>query len=253
MAGSVRYTSPTSGDVSTTRATVDWRATGWSAPDDEVKVTGDTKNGSRSEISYGELKYSWSFSPGGGNDSGSSVTHTYTGLSAGAPRTLSASVSVSCEKTIVVISWVTTTEKVQTGTDSEGKPVYTDKEVLKTSDPSTTNVTVDIGSASNSVTVYTRPYSWSWSSISSGAVIQQTLYASEWNDLIEQCRRYKQWSQQSAFVTVNVPTVSSGDLITADLYNSMAAACGINTRVTGGSSGTVISVPLFTALANAVS
>ena len=238
--GIISYSQPTSRDVQRSAAEISWSTSGWALPDDAgTTTTGDSKNGSKTTISYSDLSYLWRFSPGDGMGFGESISFIYGGLIAGSRVALSASVSVSCEKTVTVISWTTTKDD-------------DDNEITTTSDPQETTTIVDIGTASNSVIVYTKPNSWSWSSVDRGSIIQETLYASEWNDLIEQCRKYRQWEQQSS-VFINVPTVQSGDLITAELYNSMAAACGINTRVTGGRAGTVISASLFISLANAVS
>lgn len=250
MAGSAKLSKPSANSIRSNSATVQCSATGWALPTKTTEKSGDSKNGSETVTEYKDLKYSWSFSPGGGSASSASTSHTFSGLNAGSSATLSGTVKVSCTKTVTKKTW--TTKPVPTGDkDENGNPIMKEERTEETEGP--TASTHSIGTASDSVTVYTKPNSWSWSAIGSGKIIQHTLYAYEWNDLIEQCRKYKQWENQSSSVNVNVPQVRSGDLITASLYNAMASACGISKSVNGGREGTIISADLFIALANAVS
>lgn len=239
------------GNVTTTTARVSFSCNA-SLPRDEYSSTGDSKNGTETTITYSDLDISWYFSPDGGTSKSKSGTRTFTSLAPGRTNTVSGSVSADCLKTTTVKTTKTTTEKVETGKDEEGNPIYEERETTET-ETNTSSSRYSLGFDSDSDIVYTKPNSWHWSGIGSNKIIQYTLQASEWNDLIEQCRKYKRWQSQTDRVSVNVDTVRSGQLITASLYNQMAQACGISTRVSGGLNGTVITASLFEQLANAVS
>ena len=248
--GSVSLNQPSYSSVKQTSATISCSAWDWPYPSDAgTTTTGDSKNGSETKISYSNTVWSWSFSDGG-SASSKEPTHTFTGLSAGTSNTVRGTLSVKCTKTTTKKSWSTTTEKVETGKDENGNPIYEDKETTTTTGPTTTTTTVNLGSASDSVTVYTQPTAWSFG-CSPGKYIADYATAANWNRLADQVGKYKSWRNQSSqYSSYNYLKVSPGDWITAAIYNSMASVCG-TASVTANS--TLISAALFEALADAVS
>lgn len=243
---SVNLNSPTYSSVGTTYATISCSATGWTYPSDAgTTTTGDSKNGSKTTISYSNTIWSWSFSDGG-SSSTKEPSHKFTGLSAGKSNTLRGTLSAKCTKSVTKTSW--STSKQEVGKDENGNPIY--EEVTTTVGPTTTKTTVNIGSASDSVTVYTQPYAWSFG-CKAGDYISDYATAENWNELADQVGKYKSWRTQSnKYSSYNTLKVSSGTWITASIYNSMAQACGVSS-VTANS--TLITASLFEALADAVS
>lgn len=155
---------------------------------------------------------------------------------------------IKCQmyETTTVTRWSTHREEV--GKDENGNPIYED--VTTSTGPTTSRTTVSLGSASDSVTVYTQPTSFSFG-CSPGDYIADYATASKWNQLADQVGKYKSWRNQSnQYSSYNNLKVSRGDWITASVYNSMASACGTS-RVTADK--TLISAALFEALADAIS
>ncbi len=244
--GSVTLHSPSYSSVGQRYASISCTAVGWVYPSDSgTTTTGDSKNGSRTTISYSNTVWSWSFSDGG-TSSSKEPTHTFTGLTAGRANTVRGTLSARCTKTTTVTRWSTHREEV--GKDEEGNPIYED--VTTTTGPTTSRTTVSLGSASDSVTVYTQPTGFSFG-CSPGDYIADYATAANWNELADQVGKYKSWRNQSSqYSSYDYLKVSSGDWITASIYNSMASACGTS-RVTADE--TLISAALFEALADAVS
>lgn len=252
--GQVSLNKPSSSSVTRNTAKISCSAWDWPYPSDAgTTKTGDSKNGSETTISYSNTVWSWSFSDGG-SASTKQPTHTFSGLSAGSANTCRGTLSVKCTKTTTKTSWKTTTEKVQVGEDDNGKPIYEDKETTTITGPTTTTATVSLGSASDSVTVYTKPAAFDWGSgVASGNIIQVSagLSASKWNTLVARTEQRTNWENQSGGASYSGAKVSSGELIKASKYNILANALGTS-NVIGGANGTLISASIFIALQTAV-
>ena len=248
--GSVSLNQPSYSSVKQTSATIKCSAWDWPYPSDAgTTTTGDTKNGTKTVITYSSTIWSWSFSDGG-SASSKEPTHTFTGLSAGSSNTVRGTLNVKCTRVKTVTTYKTTTEKVETGKDEEGNPTYEEKETTTTTTDTETNNNYSLGSASDSLTVYTQPAAWSFG-CSADDYIADYATAVKWNQLADQVGKYKSWRNQSnQYSSYNNLKVSSGDWITATIYNSMASTCGTSS-VTANS--TLISAALFEALADAVS
>ena len=236
---------PSYSAVGQTYANVSCTAVGWYYPDDSgTTTTGDSLNGSSTTISYDNTTWSWSFSSGGGS-SVKEPTHTFTGLSIGTANRVSGTLTARATRTVKRTTW--STSRVQTGTDENGNPIY-ENVTTRTEHPATTT-TVTIGTASDSVTVYTSPSPFSFG-CSRGDYIADYITASRWNQLVDQLGKYRSWRNQSNnYSDYNTLKVAAGAWITATLYNSMAYNCGV-ARVTDS---TIISATHFNDLADAVS
>lgn len=146
---------------------------------------------------YSDIEWNWRMS-NGATYSEQSPTHIITGLQPGRQYNISGTLTVTCTKIV---------------TDAAGKAqksIYT------------------IGRSTATLSIFTKPDSepWSWSSIGPGEVISLTLYASEWNELVDKSKGEIQWQLQEV-VPINVSKVNRGDVITANLYNQMAMICGV--------------------------
>lgn len=213
--------------------------------------TSQVRTMKRESISYGDLNYSWSF-----GETGQTGTHTFTGLNSGTSNTCSGTVTVTCQKT------TTTETRTDTRTRSYTPPKEGEKEGTYgswsswssgTPSSSSSSETVTIGTASASRIVYTKPSTFSWSGdISEDKTIELNLKASDWNILVTKAEQKNNWRNQSSGTNYSGDEVDSGDLITANKYNSLAQHCGASNRVTGGTNGTVISASLFIALQTAI-
>lgn len=237
--------------VGTTTATVSYSASGWTLPPNESSSGGDSANGYSTTTVYSDLRYSWSFNDGGSSGSLSGI-HTFSGLSPGMQERLSGTISAYCTAQTTTNSWWTVKVPVQVGTDANGLPIYEYVDELRSTSYTNTSP-FSLGSETATLTVYTHPGDWPWwDSLATGDIIEFTLYAEDWNNLIVQAHKYKKWKAQSDNVSIINCTVSSGDLITANIYNQMADNCGTG-HVRGGYNGDIITPDLFKALAWAVS
>ena len=237
--GSISLNAPSYSSVGTTYATISCSAWDWPYPSDNgtSTSTGDTSNGTKTSISYSNTIWAWKFSDGG-TASMKEPSYKFTGLSTGVKNTISATLTVTCTKTTT-----TTTYSTPEATESNPNPTTT-------TSTSTSSSAYTIGSASASQVVYTQPNSFSFG-CSTGDYIADYATAANWNKLADQVGKYKSWRNQSDYYSsYNSLKVSSGDWITANVYNSMASACGTSS-VTANS--TLISAALFEALADAVS
>lgn len=252
--GQVSLNKPSYSNVTRNTAKISCSAWDWPYPSDAgTTTTGDDKNGSKTTISYSNTVWSWTFSDGG-TASTKEPTHTFSGLSAGAANTCRGTLSVKCTKTTTTTSWSTTTTSVATGKDENGNTIYEEKETKTTTGPTTTTTTVSLGSASDSVVVYTKPAAFDWGSgVASDKTIQVSagLSASKWNTLVTRTEQRTNWKNQSGGASYSGANVSSGELIKASKYNILANALGTS-NVTGGENGTLISASIFIALQTAV-
>lgn len=240
MAGSVSLSLSSYTNVDQNSAKISCSAWGWVYPSDAgTKTTGDDANGSKTVTSYSNTVWSWSFSDGG-RSSSKELTHTFTGLTAGKANTCKGTLSAKCTKKVTKTSW---------STDKEGKKT--------TVGPTTTTVTYDLGSASDSVTVYTKPAAFYWGAgVAKDSTIQASnaLTAASWNTLVTRVEERANWINQKSGASYSSAKVSSGDLVTAAVYNVLARTLGVSTVTahTKNTTGTLITASVFIALQTAV-
>lgn len=201
------------------------------------------------KVSYSALSYSWTFSDGG-TASSSSGSHTFTGLSKGVEVTLSASVKVTCTKTVSTRYWITSSKP---DPDKPGEEIDTSH----WSDWSTTTSSLSAtGSASQKANTHPGVCS-AFASIAAGQTIEIALTPGKVSAWCTHCGKWLSWKYQvNKYSDANTCTVSPKSLITADWYNlcvSTAEASTVCSTVTGGPTGTVIAASLFTDLDSAVS
>lgn len=241
MAGSVLLSLSSYTNVSRNSATISCSAWDWVYPSDHntTTETGDDANGSKTTISYSNTVWSWSFNDGG-RSSSKEPTHTFTGLTAGKANTCRGTLSARCTRTVTRTSWKT---------DSEGKKTITG--------PTSNSTSYNLGSASDSIIVYTKPAAFYWGAgVSQGSTIQisNALTAASWNTLVTRVEERVNWINQKSGTSYSSAKVSSGDLVTAATYNVLARALGVSTVVahTKNTTGTLITASVFIALQTAV-
>lgn len=230
----------------TTSATFNYSASGFVKPADKadhrISYHGDDKNGQeiREKRTYSSLSYSWSFT-GGRTSSSRSGEITITGLNAGSKGWFGGTVTVTYTETIT-----TTTITWSTPIDEEGKE---GKKQTDTSTSTTTNTHTE--TASDGLNYWTKPTTFSFGVTAEG-IIGLTLSAAKVRAFGKQVGQYQRWSHQSDSYSDKTYDVSSGDIITATLYNKIADDVGI-AHVAGGLNGTIITAKLWNDLANAAS
>ena len=201
------------------------------------------------KVSYSALSYSWTFSDGG-TSSGSSGSHTFTGLSKGVEVTLTASVKVTCTKTVSTRHWVSSSKPDPNDPSKEIDTSHWSDWSVTTSDLSAT------GSASRNANTHPGNCS-AFGSIAAGQTIEIALTPDKVSDWCTHCGKWLSWKYQTnKYSDANTCKVSPKDLITADWYNlcvSTAEASAVCSTVTGGPTGTVIAASLFTSLDSAIS
>lgn len=179
--------------VGLTQATVTYSASG-TLPDDLERKSYMYR--------YRNADYSWTFSPGGGTSSSSSGTKTITGLTQGAANTITATVTLKCDR------------HYYTRNDDDTAWIYED----------TDTYTVDTETVT--LIVYTRPGVFTGFDGSRDQLINEVINstsAANWNT---HCGKYLSWKNQaSKYGTVTV-AFPSGQLITAAWFNSLRTACG---------------------------
>ena len=256
--GSANLALGSKNDVNHSSAIIRYGTWGWSRPSGsshtETSETEDSITTTTTTISYGSLSYSWSFSDGG-EASSATGSHNFTGLQKGARNTCTARVNVSVKKTTTI----TTSTKPKPKPEPDPKPEK--KQINKiiqgfssTKGSSSSSTWISLGSASASITVYTRPGNWSWGFPvdPSHSYIVNYITVSRWNNLVNHLGKYQSWAQQSSnYNSYSYLNVSSGEWIGAKKYNSMAQACGISNRVVANK--TLITAAAFKVLADAVS
>lgn len=241
MAGSVALSLSSYTNVGRDSAKISCSAWDWVYPSDHntTTETGDDANGSKTTISYSNTVWSWSFSDGG-RSSSKEPTHTFTGLTAGKANTCRGTLSARCTRTVTRTSW---------RTDSEGKKT--------TTGPTSNSTSYNLGSASDSITVYTKPAAFYWGAgVSQGSTIQASnaLTAASWNTLVTRVEERANWINQKSGASYSSAKVNPGDLVTAAVYNVLARALGVSTVTahTKNTTGTLITASVFIALQTAV-
>lgn len=197
----------------------------------------DTEAYTYSKYTYTGLAYSWTFSPGGSTASYRSGTKSITGLTAGAATTITGRVTVTC-----TCHYYTRTKK-EDGSFTGWE--YTD------------SFTVTIKTESDSVTVYTRPGTFTkFSNITAGTTyISDILTAENVTAWCNHCNKYLSWKNQTTSTAANACKVNKNDFITATWYNKCAETCGISTRVSNDptKSNSLITAECIKALGTAIS
>lgn len=244
--------------------------TGWNVPKDGSEssvswgawTTGDLiqqRTGQSKQTVYNEsscrTKWNWQFVGGnGGSSSEKEGTKTITGFLSGRKNTISGTLKASRTSKIKIRTYrqSRTREKNQDGSYtawSTGEKQLTNTKYEDGADK-------DIGTATKTLTFYTRPDEFFWDvSPSKDVSIYLVLTAAKWNELMDKAVQRYNWKycQQNSGNTPRITgqnQVAPGMLISADIYNSGALLCGIDTRVTAKQS--VIYASLFTALSSAV-
>ena len=210
---------------------------------------------------------SWYFSPSGQTSSSSSGTITITGLTAGAANTITGSLSAGGSSTQRRDTY--RYRAVDNAYDEVSLYAYvpefggyinfpTSSEVV---DGSTTTISSSGGGDySDSITVYTRPGTFSDYNFQQDQTIQDSsgLTATKANNWVSHCNKCSHWYNQNANnTTTSTCSATSGALITAAWYNACVDAINSTkskpAKVTGGAEGTLITANCINALGTAIS
>lgn len=173
-----------------------------------VDVTELDEEYTYSRYRYRNPVYSWTFSPGSGTATGTSGTKTITGLTAGAATAITATVQITC------------TEYYYTREDNAEGDGYTPWELEDT------DTSYKVKSETATVTVYTRPGTFSGFDGVKDQLINEVINATSAANWNTHCGKYLSWKNQAnkyGTVTVAFP---AGQLITATWFNSLRTACG---------------------------
>lgn len=252
--------------------------------DDPVPDAGANAGSSGSSTSYSRwytyeydnLTFSISYSPAGTNNSVRGYT-TVTGLNAGSANTITATATVSGRQTIITHTrsdsrewnpgWYDPKPTPQVGKpgDDNYEPAtpgvwhdgYWGPWLLGTEYTSSSASTITTQKTSNSITVYTRPGIFSDYGFSIDTIICSSagLTAKKVENWVTHCNNLSHWYNQNTINTADGCIVSSGDLITADWYNTCVAAMPINKppTVIGGATGTIITADIINLLGTGIS
>lgn len=207
-------------------------------------------------VSYGSLSYTWTFSSGV-SSSGSSGSHTFTGLSKGAEVTLKASVKVTCTKTVSTRTWIVD-GYYKDEKDDKGNVIgqkWVDTSHWSDWSYTTSNLSAT-GSASQKANTHPGTCS-AFGSIAAEQTVEKALTSDKVSDWCTHCGKWLSWKYQSnKYSAANACKVSSKDWVTASWYNlcvTTAEASDICSTVQGGPEGTIIAASLFTDLDSAIS
>ena len=257
---SASATLPTSYETTPQTGSASYKETSSSGSNWERKTRNYTRTQTRTAYTYKSLDYSWRFSPAG-SASGSSGTTNVTSLKAGSSNSVVGNLTVTCtevkqpqkrtktwqtqntrykeSKTVTktiskVVDGKTVTETVTEtveewgpwsgwiGEEPSSWPSSWSNNGSSTSSPNSCKAT-----NSNSVTVYTRPGTFSGFDFTKDTTIQEAingLSATKVGNWVSHCNKYSHWYNQNGTDTANGCKVSSGDLITANWYNKCVAA-----------------------------
>lgn len=206
----------------------------------------------------------WTFSGGsGGSSSSKEGTKTINGMNPGAKGTVTGTLSATrSAKQKKEVYTRTRTRTKTTEKDDKGNTTtkYGEWSDWSESGPRTTYSSAsskNLGSASDSLTFYTKPAEFSWGSgVDTDKTIQISggLSASKWNTLVARVEQRKNWENQSGGADYSDAEASSGELVTAAKYNILAKALSVSqvTAHTDRTTGTLITADVFIALQTAV-
>lgn len=225
----VATVSCTADKVFVNSATITYSCTGHEKPSDSTVTSSSSR-----KTEYTNYSLKWTFTPGSSTSSNASGTITISGLATGSAVTITGSLTVSYYK------------KVSTRTYNEEKKEWnswkTDYEDSKT-------ITL---TDSDTVTVYTRPGTFTGFDGKKDQLINDVINstsAANWN---AHCSKYLSWKNQTA-TTINI-AFPSGQLITADWFNSLRTACGSpDTVPVAVKDQTLITADIFKKLGAAIS
>lgn len=159
----------------------------------------DENNAGTRQYRYNTPSYSWTIK--GVSASGKSGSVSVSGLTQGAANTISATVTLTCDRDKYV--W--------------------DDEKERWSYDSTSNYTVD--TETTTLIVYTRPGTFSEFDGSKDQLINEVINSTSATNWNTHCGKYLSWKNQaSKYGTVKV-AFPSGQLITATWFNSLRTAC----------------------------
>ena len=199
------------------------------------------------QISYSKLTYQWKFSDGG-SASGSSGTHTFTGLAQGASVTITATVTVKCTKTTKTRHWISSGYW-----DSADPPKWHDTSHWSSWTTTTQELTA---SGSDSQNANTHPgKSTIFGSLAAGQIIEDKLTSGMISDWCTHAGKWLSWyAQANNYSGADGCKVSSGDWIEASWYNNCVLTVKASSpSVSGGPNGTIITPSYFKSLDTLVS
>ena len=195
----------------------------------------------------------WSFSGGsGGSSSEKTGTISIGGMNAGSKGSVTGRLSATRSAKKITKKYTRSRTRSKTTTkDEQGNEHTTYGEW---SDWHESGPTTSTSSASSK---NTKPAEFSWGSgVATDKTIQVSdgLSASKWNILVTRVEQRKNWENQSDGAAYSDAEVSSGDLVTAAVYNILARALGVSTVTahTKNTTGTLITASIFIALQTAV-
>lgn len=209
----------TTNSVGATNAWITCEAKGFSLP------------ASTATTIYSDIRYEWAINGAKKTTTYSTLSHEITNLSPGSSANCQAWVDVYCTQTI----------KATDGTTTSETSWYS------------------LGGAGSSIAIYTQPGPWTrWDNLKEGQIVEDVLKAEDWNNLLEQCKKWKRWESQSANISVVDCSVEPGAIITAEIYMNMAKNCCRKNQspqyiVTGGDYGTIMRPEHFQVLAERMS
>lgn len=234
--------------------------------------------------SYTDLFFTWVFFVNniqtGQSANGPSGNANISGLNYGSKNSISAKLKVNCKKTSqsqyctkewdegsvytrpsTEISWeeVMANPLTQpTPYDSEPYAEYGDW--IDYGDPVITLDAAEAEKITNTVYARTRPGIFSSYDFSSGTIIESSngLTSEKVSDWISHCNKFAHWYNQNDTDTAGTSCQATANgLITAGWYNACVDACADSTtrpaKVTGGSTGTIITPSVFSNLGKAIS
>lgn len=206
----------------------------------------------------------WSFSGGsGGSSSEKTGTISIGGMNAGSKGSVTGRLSATRSAKKITKKYTRSRTRSKTTTkDEQGNEhtTYGEWSDWHESGPTTSTSSAsskNLGSASDTLVFYTKPAEFSWGSgVATDKTIQVSdgLSASKWNILVTRVEQRKNWENQSGGADYSDAEVSSGDLVTAAVYNILARALGVSTVIahTKNTTGTLITASVFIALQTAV-
>lgn len=194
-------------NVGLTTATISCNCEGASLPSDSKFDSDDDE-----KTTFENLVYTWNFTPGGNLvTKTASSTKSFTNLTQGAANVITATLYITCTRRYWYREW--NEEKNAWGSWKEDKNEKEDD--------------YPVGNKSGysvSITIYTKPGTFSKFDGIKDQLINEVINsesAAAWNT---HCSAYMSWKNKSA-QSVNI-TFPSGQLITAEWFNSLRTACG---------------------------
>lgn len=218
-----------------TTATFKYECTGASLPENSDYDSDDDE-----KVTYEDLTYEWTFTPGGKTvTEESSGTKYVENLTQGAANTISANLLITCTKRFWYREWDEEEEEWSLWKEDRNEKID-DYIVGKKEGYSTT------------ITIYTKPGDFKDFDGQVDQLINDVINATSAGKWNAHCSAYLSWKNKTA-KTVNI-AFPSGQLITADWFNSLRTACGSPESVpVAVKDQTLISADIFQKLGAAIS